>query len=151
MSEENPYVVVPEDNVRQINVLLNKIGHERTEIINLLEKSKGVDWDSFNKTFESQSQNMMDEIMKKIDSVNVAQRSPAKSWKNLFHWSVFAGIIAIMVLALGVTVYSLKNLNSLETHWENIIKEKMERAIDIEKTIDFFEETKEKQNARESD
>lgn len=59
--------------------------------------------------------------------------------------------ITMFLLSLAVCVYSLMNLNSLNEHWNKLIKEKMQTAIDIEQSIDFFEETKEKKDARQSD
>ena len=53
---ENPYVVVPEDNLTKVLDLLDDIAKERKDIIELLSKAQGLDVASLQQAVASHAQ-----------------------------------------------------------------------------------------------
>lgn len=152
MKNENPFVVVPEDHISQITDLLDHIAKEREEIVNILSKSQGLDIDSLQKAVASQSETIANRLLENMAPPaaveNLQDHSP---WKKFFFQGAVVGIIGMLVLTMAIAVLSLKNLNSLDRHWQNLIREKMQTATEIEQSIDFFKGVKEVEDAGQSD
>lgn len=148
---ENPYVVVPEDHLTKVLDLLDDIAKERKDIIELLSKAQGLDVASLQQAVASQSESIANRVLKSIEPARPVENVEEKPWKKLFFQGSLVAVITLVLLSLGVTVYSLINLNSLDRHWQNLIQEKMKKAVDIEQSIDFFKDFKEAGDAGQSD
>ena len=60
-------------------------------------------------------------------------------------------LITLLLFAVAAATYSLNNSFRIKQEWDSKVKEKMQAAMELERTIIFFKKTKEKENARQSD
>lgn len=128
MNEDaNPY----EEHEENLELLLQEVLEEQARLSVILEESKvaeSLEQEAFLERLEAKLQ-------------GTANR---KSPSNL------ALLLTLLALIVGSSIYSLNKSYQLHKEWQKQIDKKMQTAIELDQVILFFEELKEKENARQS-
>jgi hypothetical protein len=80
-----------------------------------------------------------------------AEKPRPKENQKRFISSFVCLLITLLLVAVALASYSLNNSFKLNQEWARKVKEKMQSAMELERTIIFFKKTKEKENARQPD